>query len=341
MNRSDFAGTYRGKKIDLFTLQNANGLKASITNYGARLTELCAPDRDGNFDNIIVGYSSMPDFLNKEEGFFGAILGRYANRIGKATFKLNGKEFKLDRNWGADHIHGGSKGFHKVVWGANQVADQTLNLSYRAEDGEGGYPGNLGISVIYQLTDENELRINFRAEADDDTIINLSHHPYFNLYGTKDGTLVDDHLLYINADRYTPVDEDLIPTGEIVPVFGTPFDFSNTKPVGQDRKVDHQQLKYGGSYDHNFELNKEKEGAMSHAARVRDPKTGRQLDIYTTEPGLQLFVTDTPVEGIESSICLEAQHFPDSPNHPNFPSTILEAFETYESEIIYRLATFE
>jgi aldose 1-epimerase len=341
LQRSDFAGTYLDKKIDLYSLRNTNGLKTSITNYGARLVELQTPDRDGNFDNIIVGYSSMPDFLNKEEGFFGAILGRYANRIGKAKFELNGKEFVLDKNWGADHIHGGSMGFYKVVWGANQVDDQTLHLSYRAEEGEGGYPGNLGISVTYHLTDENELRVKFRAEADDDTIINVSHHPYFNLHGIQDGSSVDAHLLYINADKYTPVNEDLIPTGEIVPVFGTPFDFSNTKPVGKDRKADHPQLKYGGGYDHNFVLSKEQDGSMSHAARIQDPKTGRQLDLYTTEPGLQLFVTDEPIEGVQSSICLEAQHFPDSPNHPNFPSTLLKAYETYESEIVYGFSTFK
>ncbi len=338
MNRSDFAGKYKGQEVGLYTLKNANNFKASITNYGARLVELQVPDREGDFDNIVMSHSSMSDLLNNDEIFLGAIVGRYANRIAEGKFELNGKQYELDKNDGLNHLHGGSEGFYRVVWGANQIDDQTLNLSYRAEDGEQGYPGNVGVSVTYKLTDDNELRIKYRAESDQDTIFNITNHPYFNLHGAEDGSTIEDHLLLINADDYTPINKELIPTGELASVAGTPFDFSSPKAIGEDRNADHPQLKFAG-YDHNFVLNEDPEEPLTHAAMVQDPGSGRQMNIYTTEPGLQLYVCDRPIESAESAFCLETQHFPDSPNQPDFPSTVLKAFEAFESETVFRFST--
>lgn len=336
MERSDFKGKLGGKQVDLYTLENANGVMASITNYGGRLVELSIPDRLDNFDNVVVGYSSMEEFLNKPEQYFGAIIGRYANRIAHGKFSVENETYNLNTNDGVHHLHGGPGGFHRVVWGANQIDDQTLSLSYRSPDGEEGYPGNLGIGVKYKLTDDNELKISYKAESDQKTILNLTSHPYFNLHGTSDGSTVYSHHLKINTDKYTPVDEGLIPTGDLAGVEGTPFDFRDSRSIEEAYQAGHPQIQNADGFDHNFVLNKDIREEPTLAASVYEPKGGRKLDIYTTEPGLQFYACSDPVEDVESAICLEPQHFPDSPNQPDFPSVEIDAFQPFRSETIYR-----
>lgn len=339
IKRANFKGTINNQSVDLYTLENSNGLKAGITNYGARLVELQAPDKDGNTDNLIIGYTSIPGFRSCEN-YFGAIIGRYANRISNARFSLDGTVYKLEANEGSHHLHGGRNGFHNAIWGSNQIDQQTLHLSHQSTDGEGGYPGNLGISVTYTLTDKNELKISYQAESDDKTILNVTNHAYFNLCGTSSGAPVYDHHLKINSDKYTPVDETLIPTGELAPVADTPLDFRKEKPIGVDRSVDHPELTNTDGYDHNFVLNKESDRKFSHAARVREPDSRRQLDVFTDQPGLQFYECRNPLENIHSAFCLETQHFPDSPNNPGFPAVVLNPFETFKSSTVYRFTCY-
>lgn len=337
MDRADFQGTLGDQAIDLYYLSNDNGLEAGITNYGARLVELLTPDREGNRDNIVVGYSSMNEFLNHEDNVFGAVIGRYANRISHGRFALDGKEYELPKNYGNHHLHGGRGGFHNVVWGANQIDDHTLYLSYRSKDGEEGYPGNLGVRVTYTLSNEDQLEITFKAESDEQTILNMTHHAYYNLGGVNGGVSIDDHLLTIAADDFLEVDKELIPTAKVVPVEGTPLDFRSPKPIGAERQAAHPYLRYTEGYDHNFIINRDQERELTFAARVEDPDTGRSMEIQTTEPGLQFYTCEQPVKQVESAFCLEPQHFPDTPNHENFPSTVLEAYETYEWKTILTL----
>lgn len=339
MNKADFQGTLGKRSVNLYMLTNSNGLKASVTNYGARLVELLTPDTEGHLDNIVVGHPSMKALLNNKEEYFGAVVGRYANRIAKGTFTLDGREFQLPQNEGPNHLHGGPPGFHQVVWGADQVDEQTLRLSYRSVDGEGGYPGNLGVSVIYQLTDNDELHVSYQAEADERTILNMTHHAYYNLYGTESGASVDSHQLMINANQFTPVDEHLIPTGDIESVENTPLDFRTSKSIGEERKAAHPFLEFTDGYDHNFVLDREEGEKLQLAARVEDPASGRSMELYTSEPGLQLYVCEDPVENVSSAFCLEPQHFPDSPNNPRFPSTVLDAFESYKWKMVIALNT--
>lgn len=334
MNKANFQGTLGDHSVNLYRLTNSNGLTASITNYGARLIALRTPDHEGNFDNIIAGPSSMEGLLNTVEKYFGAVIGRYANRIAEGRLILDGKEYQLPSNEGPHHLHGGPGGFHRVVWGADQMNDQTLNLSYRSVDGEGDYPGNLGMKVTYRLTDTNELRITCRAESDERTVLNISHHAYYNLNGTKNGTSIDNHRLMINAERFTPVDTNMIPTGEVISVKNTPLDFRSLKFIGENREIDHSVMKNTRGYDHNFVLSEGGEETLHLAAQVEEPISGRYMEIYTTEPGLQFYVCKNPVPDIDSAFCLEPQHFPDSPNHPHFPSTVLDAYEKYNWEMV-------
>lgn len=335
MKRSDFKGTLGGQEVELYTLENTNGVKASVTNYGGRLVELSVPDRSDNFDNIVVGYSSMEEFMNKPERYFGAIIGRYANRIANGKFSIEDEKYTLNTNDGDHHLHGGPGGFHRVVWGANQIDEQTLSLSYRSPDGEEGYPGNLGIGVRYELTDNNELKISYKAESDKKTILNLTSHPYFNLNGISDGSTAYSHHLKINADRYTPIDEGLIPTGILADVKETPFDFRDSKSIEEAYQADHPQIQKARGFDHNFVLNKNGGKESTFSASVYEPECGRKLDIYTTEPGLQFYACSEPVEDIQSAICLEPQHFPDSPNHPEFPPVVIDAYQPFRSETVY------
>lgn len=337
-----------GKTTDLFKLENDNGIEIYITNYGGRIVSWLVPDRDGIRADIVLGYDSIEGYLNSNEVYFGALIGRFGNRIADGKFELDGVEYTLAINNPPNHLHGGPNGFHNVIWDAQQISDQQLRLNYISADGEEGYPGNLQIQVDYSLNNDNELMIDYTAATDQKTVLNLTNHAFFNLAGAGSGT-VNHHELMVIADHYTPVDPTLIPTGEIVPVSGTPFDFRSAKTIGRDLDQDHEQLTFGVGYDHNFVLNRENLGSLELAARVYEPKSGRVMEVLTTEPGLQFYGgnflngSDVGKEGVpyefRSAFCLETQHFPDSPNQPGFPSTALEAGETYHTVTVYRFST--
>jgi len=337
-----FGTTPGGKKVDLYTLTNANGLKAKITNYGGIITSLKTPDRNGKFADIVLGYDTLAEYI-KDSPYFGALIGRYGNRIAKGKFTLDGIEYKLATNNGPNHLHGGIKGFDKVVWNAEPMQTKTsvgLKLTYLSKDGEEGYPGNLECTVIYTLTNNNELKIYYEATTDKPTIINLTSHGYFNLAGHNSGDILG-HELMLNADNFTPVDAELIPTGEIKPVKGTLMDFTKPMTIGS-RIADVK-----GGYDHNYVLNGGKAGALSLAARVYEPKTGRVMEILTTEPGIQFYTgnfLDGSLKGKgavynkHAGFCLETQHFPDSPNKPNFPSVVLRTGEKYTHLTVHKFS---
>lgn len=343
----DFTSTVQGKETILYTLQNEKGMQVAITNYGGRIVSWLAPDKNGQFDDIVLGFDSIEGYLNANEVYFGALIGRYGNRIDGGEFSLNGQNFELATNNGPNHLHGGPRGFHNVVWDAEQLDDQHLVLTYFSEDGEEGYPGNLKVKVHYILTDDNELKIDYTATTDKATPVNLTNHAFFNLGGAASGT-INNHELMIDADRYTPVDSTLIPTGEIASVEGTPFDFTTPKPIGKDLDKESKQLAHGKGYDHNFVLT-QSGSKLDRAAKVVDPESGRVMEIFTTEPGIQFYGgnfldgSDIGKEGKpyqhRTAFCLEPQHFPDSPNQENFPSTILEPDSVYHSFSLYRLST--
>ncbi len=336
--------------IRLFRLVNAHGMELQVTNYGATITMIKVPDREGRLADITLGYNRVEDYINAvEKPYFGAVVGRYGNRIRGGKFTIDGVEFTLPLNNGPNSLHGGHYGFDKVVWTAEPGADNRLRLTYRARDGEQGYPGNLTAVVTYTLTDENEIVVEYSATTDKPTPVNLTQHAYFNLRGEGTGTILD-HELSINADRYTPVNRTLIPTGELATVEGTPFDFRAAKPIGRDIEQDHEQLRFGGGYDHNWVL---KRGAdteqLELAATLYEPVSGRLLEVLTTEPGIQFYSgnfltgrltgkSGKPYE-YRGGLCLETQHFPDSPNHANFPSTILRPGETLRSKTVFRFST--
>jgi aldose 1-epimerase len=299
-----------------------------------------------------LGYNCVEDYINAvEKPYFGAVVGRYGNRIAGGKFSIDGNEYTLPTNNGPNSLHGGYYGFDKVVWEAEPVGDNGVRLTYQARDTEEGYPGNLTVTVTYTLNDENEIVVEYTATTDKPTPVNLTQHAYFNLKGEGEGTILD-HELLINADRYTPVDENLIPTGELAPVASTPFDFRSSKPIGRDLGADHPQLKIGGGYDHNFVLNRRGGGQeLDLAARLYEPKSGRVLEVLTTEPGVQFYSGNFLTGNItgkrgkayahRGALCLETQHFPDSPNHPEFPSTILRPGETLESKTVFRFTVKE
>lgn len=338
-----YADTIDGKAVSLYTLKNKNGMVVTITNYGGRVVSLIVPDKDNKMVDVSLGYDSLKSYRKKGEPFFGALIGRYGNRIAKGKFSLEGKEYQLQINNGQNSLHGGDDGFFAKVWDAKQDGQQ-LTLSYTSEDGEAGYPGKLEAKVIYTLTDDNALKIDYEATTDKTTIVNLTNHTYFNLSGEGENTILD-HELMIAADNFTPVDSTLIPTGQIQAVKGGVFDFTTAKTIGKDiEKVD-EQLKFGKGYDHNFALNRHDEKTV--VATVKSPKTGIKMEIYTTEPGLQFycgnFMTGEDHDGKNgkayshrSAFCLETQHFPDAPNHPNFASTTLKPGETYKSSTTYK-----
>jgi aldose 1-epimerase len=344
----DFITEIDGKPVSLYTLQNKNGIRMDVTNYGGKVVTLLVPDRDGVLDDIVTGYHTIDEYLASEEIYFGALIGRYGNRIGNARFTLDGETFELAANNGPNHLHGGPGGFHAVVWDGELIDAQTLKLSYHSPHLEEGYPGNLHVEVLYELTDEDEFRISYAATSDKNTVINLTSHAFFNLAG-EGSTSINDHVLKINADYYTPVDEGLIPTGEIAAVEGSPFDFREYHRIGDRVDADHQQIDYGKGYDHNFVLNREPgSDHMLLAASVYDPVSGRKMEVLTTEPGLQFyggnFLSGNEVGKrgepylFRTSFCLETQHFPDAPNQPEFPSTLLKAGEKYETQTIYRFS---
>ena|SRR5690606_37629619 len=346
-DKTNFEQTIDGKQVALYVLKNKNNMQAAITNYGGRVVSLLVPDRNGVLTDVVLGYEKVGSYQKEGEPYFGALIGRYGNRIGKAQFTLNGQLYKLTANDGANTLHGGPTGFHTRVWDAKQPDDHTLELAYVSKDGEEGYPGNLTVKVTYMLTDDNELKIDYHAQTDKPTVVNLTNHAYFNLNGEGDSTITD-HDLMINADKITPVDSTLIPTGKLMDVAGTPFDFRNTAVIGARINDDHEQLRYGKGYDHNFVL--KESGKMNLAARVRSPKTGIVMEVLTVEPGIQFysgnFMTGEDHDGKggkayphRSGFCLETQHFPDSPNKPSFPSTTLNPGQTYETSSVYKFTT--
>src|SRR4051794_686409 len=334
-----------GKAVEVYTLTNVRGMEVRAITYGAIIQAIRVPDRDGRLDDITLGYDSLQGYLTASP-YFGAVVGRYANRIARGRFTLEGRTYRLAINNGPNHLHGGLKGFDKVVWEARSFQrGDTVGVTFQhtSPAGDEGYPGALRVSVSYSLTPLNELVVEYRAIADRATPVNLSQHTYFNLAGEGSGDILG-HTVEINADRYTPVDSTLIPTGELVSVGGTPFDFRSPTAIGTRIDQPDPQLKYGKGYDHNFVLNREG-AALVHAARVLDPRSGRTLDISTTEPGLQFYsgnFLDGTITGKaghqyrnRSALVLETQHFPDSPNHPNFPSTILRPGKEYTSKTVF------
>lgn len=341
-------GTADGKSIDIYSIRNSKAVEVRITTFGGTVVSLKVPDKSGNLDDVVLGYDSLGEY-ETAKGYLGALIGRYGNRIGKGTFSLDRKEYKLAVNNGANHLHGGLKGFDKVVWTANasiQADGPHLELTYLSRDGEEGYPGNLNVKVEYILTDSNELKIVYSATTDKPTIVNLTNHSYFNLAGAGKGSILD-HQLTLNADRFTPTDNGSIPTGELRRVKGTPFDFTKSTAIGARIDQDDEQLKFGNGYDHNFVLDKNGDD-LSLAATVYEPTTGRLMEVFTTEPGVQ-FYTGNFLDGSSkgkggrtyprrSGFCLETQHFPDSPNKPKFPSVVLRPGETYSQTTIYKFS---
>jgi aldose 1-epimerase len=340
-----FQQTIDGKQTNLYVLKNKSNMQAAITNYGARVVSLLVPDRNGKTTDIVVGFDNVKDYTEGGDTYFGAVVGRYGNRIAKGKFKLDGKEYILATNNPPNHLHGGKKGFSREVWDAQQPDDSTLVLTYVSKDGEEGYPGNLTAKVTYTVTDNNELKIDYEATTDKKTVVNLTNHSYFNLNGQGSGT-INNHLMMINADKYTPVDSTLIPTGKIEPVINTPLDFRTPTTIGSRiNDTSNIQLKYGKGYDHNFVLNKNTGAGLNKAAEVTGEESGIVMDVYTKEPGVQFYTgnfmngTHTIKNGkkddYRTALCLETQHYPDSPNHLQFPSTTLEPGKVYKTETVY------
>lgn len=347
VTKMNFGKTDDGTPVELYVLTNTKGVTAKIMTYGALLTEMHVPDRDGKFDDVVLGFDNLKGYLAGHP-FFGTTVGRVANRIAKGKFKLDGKEYTLATNNGPNALHGGLKGFDKKVWKAEPVPGKDsvgVKFTYRSPDGEEGYPGNLTSTVTYTLTNENELKIDYAATTDKATPVNLTNHSYFNLGGIKGGNILNHELMLV-ASQYTPTDETLIPTGEIKPVKGTPLDFTNPTPIGA--RIAQLKDYPGGGYDHNYVIRRDGE-ALVLAADVYEPKTGRELLMYTTEPGVQLYTgnfLDGKLKGKGGvaygkhyGFCLEAQHYPDSVNHPNFPSIILMPGKTYKQTTVYQFTT--
>lgn len=334
-----------GETITQFTLTNANGLVAKIIDFGGIVTELHAPDRDGRFADVVLGFDTLEPYRG-DSPYFGALIGRYGNRIAKGRFTLDGREYQLPTNNGNNHLHGGVTGFDKVKWQATVDGD-SLRLAYRSPDGEQGYPGKLDAIVTYQLLDTNELVVRFHAVTDKATPVNLTQHSYFNLAVKGD---ILDHVLAIDADTFVAIDAESIPTGALSPVTGTPFDFRTPRPIGERIGQPDKQLRHGQGYDHNFALNKPHGKKMTRAARVVEPVSGRVLELFTEEPGVQFYsgnFLDGSLAGkggvyqYRSGFCLEPQHFPDSPNQPHFPNVILRPGEVYETESRFRFSVDE
>ncbi len=345
-----FGTTQDGTPVEIYTLRNENGMEARIMTYGGIIQSIKVPDRNGRFGDVTLGYDTLDGYLTNSP-YFGALIGRYGNRIAKGHFTLDGQVYTLATNNGVNSLHGGLKGFDKVVWNVAgaEVEDDgpELELTYLSKDGEEGYPGNLQVTATYKLmAKENVLQLKFKATTDKDTVINLTAHSYFNLDGGGGDVL--NQVVYIDADRYTPVDSTLIPTGELAPVAGTPFDFRTPTAIGARISDDNEQLKFGGGYDHNWVVN-HPTGKLALDARVTDPANGRVFEIWSTEPGLQFYsgnFLDGTIKGKggvayphRGTFVMEPQHFPDSPNQPNFPSTVLHPGEVYHNTILYKFST--
>ena len=346
--QSKFQTEVDGKKTDLFTLRNKNNMEVCITNFGGRIVSVMVPDKDGQMRDVVLGFDSIQDYISKPSDF-GATIGRYANRINQGQFTLDSVEYQLPRNNYGHCLHGGPQGFQYRVFDAELLNPQELQLTYRAEDGEEGFPGNITCKVVMKLTDDNAIDIQYEAETDKPTIVNMTNHSYFNLEGDAGNN--SGHLLMVDADYYTPVNSTFMTTGEIVPVEGTPMDFRTPTPVGERiNDYDFVQLKNGNGYDHNWVLNTRGDIAEACASLV-SPATGIRLDVYTTEPGIQVYcgnVLDGSVKGkkgavygFRSAVCLETQKYPDTPNKPEWPSAVLRPGEKYESRCIYKFSVGE
>lgn len=344
-----FGTTTEGQKVSLYTLTNAKGASATISNYGGIVTKLMMPDRNGKLEDVVLGFDELSSY-EKKSPYFGALIGRYGNRIAKGIFSLDGNTYHLATNNNGQSLHGGLKGFDKVVWQATPEETKdgpALKLTYLSKNGEEGYPGNLSVTATYTLTNRNELKVVFTATTDKDTVVNLTHHSYFNLAGQGNGDILG-HLLTLHSDKFTPVDKVLIPTGVIEPVAGTPFDFRKATAIGARINQADEQLKFGGGYDHNWVADK-LPGHLGMVAKVEEPKSGRVMEVLSTEPAVQFYAGNFldgtligkggKVYDFRTGFCLEPQHFPDSPNHANFPSTELKPGQVYKNTIIYRFST--
>ncbi len=347
LNKADFQTTVNGKQTDLYYLSNKNGIEIAVTSFGARVVEIWAPDKKGEFVDIVLGHDNVDAYIHfKGERFLGATIGRYGNRIAAGKFTMDGKNYQLPINDKPNSLHGGTMGFDMVVWDTEQTDAQTLIFTYLSKDGEEGYPGNLEVKMTYRLTDDNEFIITHQATTDKKTVINLTHHSFFNLHGAGNGT-INDHELMLCADKYTPVNNVLIPTGELASVDNTPMDFRKATPIGARVDNDFEQLAYGHGYDHNWVLKRKTDKELELAATVYEPVSGRYMEVWTTEPGIQFYggnFFDGSMVGkngkhynYRASLALETQHFPDSPNQPSFPSTVLMPGEQYNHVCVYKL----
>ncbi len=346
LKREDFVTEIGGKKTNLFILSNKDGYEVAFTNYGGAIVAIMVPDKSGKVANVILGHDSIDHVAHSPEPFLSTLIGRYGNRICKGHFTLDGKTYSLAVNNGVNHLHGGPTGFHARVWDVEQLSAQSARLHYVSKDGEEGFPGTLDMTVTYTFTDDNEFIIEYEGKTDKPTIVNMTHHGFYNLAGIKDPTpTVDNVICQINADYFVPIDDTSIPTGEILSVKHTPFDFLEAHAVGDHINDDDVQIKHGSGYDHCFVLNKDYPGEYSFAAKIKEPVSGRTMEVYTTEPGVQVY-TCYWLNGFKgshgatfpskSAICFEAQHFPDSPNRPYFPSVVLRPGETYTQKTVYK-----
>jgi aldose 1-epimerase len=350
MDMQPFGKTSAGQEVFLYTLRNQSGMEVKITNYGGTITSIKVKDRHGKLNDVVLGFDNLDGYISKNNtSYFGAIIGRYANRIAHGAFVLDGHQYHVPINDGPNSLHGGLRGFDKRVWQAKDVSTARapeLELRYLSHDGEEGFPGNLSVTVRYSVTGENDLRLDYSATTDKDTVLNLTNHSYFNLAGPGSGDVLE-HKLTLAADRFTPIDQTLIPTGAIKDVAGTPLDFRKATAIGARINEDHQQLQFAKGYDHNFVLNHSGQG-IELAAKVEEPHSGRVLEVFTTQPGIQFYsgnFLNGSVRGIggvykfRSALCLETQHFPDSPNHPNFPSVVLRPGQEFHQTTIFRFST--
>lgn len=340
---ANFSGKVDGKDVQMYVLSNNKGAEATVINYGGKIVSLSVPDKNGKLTDIVLGHNNLTEYLSSEEPYFGAVCGRTGNRIAKGQFTLDGVTYKLAINNGPNNLHGGLKGFNAVVWDAKQIDNQTLELRYLAKDGEEGFPGNLSVKMIYTLTDNNEFSIDYEATTDKATILNLTNHSYFNLSGEGDPS-INDHILVMHASNYLPTDDTAIPYGKPETVKGTPFDFTTPHAIGERIEADFEQLHFGKGYDHTMILDK-KEGECALAVECYSPKTGIQMNISTSEPGVQIYTGNWMTGNFEgkhghrypmrAAVCFETQHFPDSVNRPEYPSVILRPGEIFKSKTIH------
>jgi aldose 1-epimerase len=351
MEDSAFDSVVKGKEVKLYHLSNKNGMEMTVSNFGARVVELFAPDKNGNFEDVVLGYDNLLEYINTPGGYYGAPIGRYGNRIADAQFTLDGQRYQLEANNGPNNLHGWPGGYHDRVWEVLEATNQVLAMKYVSPDGEAGFPGELTVYMNYYLTDDNEFKITYEATTDKATIVNLTHHSFFNLNGQGEGN-VRNHMLELNADKFTPVNDVLIPLGELKPVEGTPFDFTDPHLIGERIDADNEQLKKAGGYDHNWVINREEGNTETiKIASVWVPENGRKMEVFTDQPGVQVYTGNFmdgkgaakagKVYGKQGAICLETQHFPDSPNQKSFPSVTLRPGETYNHECIYKFSVIQ